>query len=782
MSPQIAALKTARTKPAVRSTPSNIEILQAENRALRQKLKQREAFDAIRKKKEEASQTPRALFRTLLQSSPVVFYAREPFGEFGFTYVSENVRAHLGCLSAALMKTPKSWESRLHFEDASRVLRALGDELPVQGALVLEYRYLGSDGQYLWLQDSLRLIRNAEGRPLEIAGSWLDVTDRHRLEESLKDEMARFHRIAESVAEIVWTCDAEGDFVSVSPSVREVLGFEPEEILAKRRRLRWKRVHPEDAGKVKAAFQSLVEKGQSYAVDYRIRRSDEIWIRVREKGIVRRRVDGALVVDGTIVELAREQEIAISSYLEERDRLQEALKRAEERFRLLVETMPSGVAVYEPRDEDRDFIFKDFNRAAARIEGVKREAVLGRSLLGTFPGVIELGLFEVLQRVSRTGLPEHHPAGVYKDDRIVGWRENFVYKLPTGEVVAVYDDVTERKQAEERLERAHRLLLTVIDSSPDWIFAKDLEHRYLLVNRSFAASRGMEPQDMIGRPDTDFWDRELCLGNRELGLAGYHDDDRAAFAGDTIHHPDNNALMLDGSIRFFDTFKIPLREPGGAVYGVLGYSRDVTERRMVEAQVLENYRKSEQMLAAAVGSIASVSELRDPHTRGHQKRTARLAGAVAAEIGLTPAAVEDVRLAAMLHDVGTIGLPPGILTKPGKLTEEEFALLKEHTRRGGAIIEEAGFPPAIVEIVLRHHERLDGSGYPGELKGDAIGVEAMCLAVADVVEAMCADRAHRPAPGLAKALEEIERNAGILYDARVAEACLRIFREKGFTL
>jgi len=778
----MSSSKDAKTKPRLNSAAPSRDALAAENRALRQKLKQREAFDAIHKKKEEASLTSRALFRTLLQSSPVVFYAREPFGDFGFTYVSDNVRAKLGYLPAALLKAPKTWESRLHFEDAPRVRRALSEELPAQGRLALEYRILAADGQYRWLQDNLRLIRNAEGSALEIAGSWLDVTERHRLEESLAEETTRFRRIAEVVAEVVWTCNAEGNVVAISPNVREVFGYEEEDFLPKRRRLWWKRIRPDDVGRIKAAFQAFVNQERPYSVDYQIQRADGAWINVRERGIVRREVDGAILVDGTLVELAREQESAMGAWLEECERLQEALKRSDERFRLLVENMPSGVAVYEPRDGGRDFIFKDFNRAAETIEGLSREDVINRSLLAVFPAIVEFGLLEVLRRVARTGRPEHHPAGIYKDDRITGWRDNFVYKLPTGEVVAVYRDITARKQAEEDLARTHELLTTVIDSSPDWIFVKDLEHRYLLVNRSFAAARGLGPSDMIGRLDTDFSDCEICLGDAERGLVGYREDHRVVFAGATIRPPDNSAAMLDVSTRIFDTSKAPLRSPDGTVYGVLGYSRDVTERRAAEAEVREGFRQSEKMLSAAVESIAAVSEMRDPHTRGHQARVARLAAAIAEELGLPPDKIAEIRIAGMVHDIGTIGLPTAILSKPGKLTDEEFSRVKEHARQGREIVEKAGFPPAVIDMVFRHHERIDGSGYPGGAKGEGIGLEAMCLAVADVVEAMCADRAHRPALGLAQALEEIERNAGVLYDARIAEACLRIFREKGFTL
>jgi PAS domain S-box-containing protein len=277
------------------------------------------------------------------------------------------------------MRTPKFWESRIHFEEAARTHRVLA-ELPAQaqGRLSLEYRFLHADGRYHWLKDDLRLIRNAEGLPLEIEGHWLDVTDRRRLEESLSDEAARYHKLAETVGEIVWTRDAEGHTIAISPNAREILGFEPGELLNMRRRLWWKRIQPEDAVRVRAAFQGLILDGRPYTVDYRIKRSDESWLEVREKGIVRRKNDGLVLADGTVVELIRDRESAIADFIDERRRLEGLLQRSEERFRLLVDNMPSGVAVYEPRDDGRDFIIKDFNRAAGLARAIAGELGLPR--------------------------------------------------------------------------------------------------------------------------------------------------------------------------------------------------------------------------------------------------------------------------------------------------------------------------------------------------------------------------------------------------------------------
>ena len=178
----------------------------------------------------------------------------------------------------------------------------------------------------------------------------------------------------------------------------------------------------------------------------------------------------------------------IKRELAERQRAEEALRQGEARFRQLFQNMSSGVAIYEAKDDGRDFVITDFNRSGERIEGVRRDDLIGQTVLDAFPGVKEFGLFDVFQRVWRTGEPEHHPISMYQDERIVGWRENHVYKLPSGEVVAVYDDITERKQAEEQLKRYATKLEQVNEEVKQFAYIVSHDLRAPLVNlKGFSA-------------------------------------------------------------------------------------------------------------------------------------------------------------------------------------------------------------------------------------------------------------------------------------------------------
>jgi putative two-component system response regulator len=206
---------------------------------------------------------------------------------------------------------------------------------------------------------------------------------------------------------------------------------------------------------------------------------------------------------------------------------------------------------------------------------------------------------------------------------------------------------------------------------------------------------------------------------------------------------------------------------------------------MVDART-RSLQKSENRLRhnlfETISAVAAMVELRDPYTAGHQKRVEHIAGAIAHEISLPQHQIEGINLAAVVHDVGKIHVPTEILSKPGHLTDVEFSLIKQHPETGYEILKEIDFPWPIADIVRQHHERLDGSGYPYGLKGNAILLEARILAVADVIEAMASHRPYRPGLGIERALKEIVTNRGTLYDPQVSDAALSLFREKGFQL
>jgi putative nucleotidyltransferase with HDIG domain len=207
---------------------------------------------------------------------------------------------------------------------------------------------------------------------------------------------------------------------------------------------------------------------------------------------------------------------------------------------------------------------------------------------------------------------------------------------------------------------------------------------------------------------------------------------------------------------------------------------EIDVRKHAEKQLEDTLESLRKAFGATVRVMVSAVETRDPYTAGHQLRSANLARAIATEMGLPTEKIEGIRIAGTIHDIGKLSIPAEILSKPTKLSEIEFSLIREHARRGFEILKDVESPWPLAEIVYQHHERMDGSGYPRKLKGDEILMEARILTVADVVEAMASHRPYRPGLGIDLALAEIEKNRGIFYDEAVVDTCLRLFREKRY--
>jgi len=208
---------------------------------------------------------------------------------------------------------------------------------------------------------------------------------------------------------------------------------------------------------------------------------------------------------------------------------------------------------------------------------------------------------------------------------------------------------------------------------------------------------------------------------------------------------------------------------------------EVENRKRMQQELQQSFESLKKAMHSTIQAISMTVEKRDPYTSGHQQRVANLAKAIAKELKLPESQIESIYLAAGIHDIGKIALPAEILVKPIPLSDIEISLIQAHAQAGYDILKGIEFPWAIADIVLQHHERLDGSGYPAGLTGENIVFEARIICVADVVETMASHRPYRPSIGMDKALEEIANNSGVLYDPQVVDACLKIFREKDFS-
>jgi putative nucleotidyltransferase with HDIG domain/PAS domain S-box-containing protein len=331
-------------------------------------------------------------------------------------------------------------------------------------------------------------------------------------------------------------------------------------------------------------------------------------------------------------------------------------------------------------------------------------------------------------------------------------------------------EATARRHAEAKLRALSARQEALLAAIPEIVTEVDRHKVYAWANKAGLDFFG---DDMIGREAAFYFEGEQDTYAKVEPL----------FRGDenTIY-VESWQRRKDGQKRLLAWWCRTLKDSRGRVIGALSSARDITEQRRAEDEQRASYAKIRQAVSGAINALGLMAETRDPYTSGHQQRVAELAVAIASELGLPEGELETLHVAGILHDIGKVSVPSEILSKPTTLNEIEFCLLRNHSQVGFEIVKTLNLPWAIEKIVLQHHERLDGSGYPNGLRGREIEQGARIMAVADVVEAMVSHRPYRPALGLETALNEISSNKGTLYDPEVVEACLKLFREKGFRL
>lgn len=312
----------------------------------------------------------------------------------------------------------------------------------------------------------------------------------------------------------------------------------------------------------------------------------------------------------------------------------------------------------------------------------------------------------------------------------------------------------------------------IVNTSRSLMTLISKDYVYEVANDAYCFAHNMKREDLINRAVSDVWGEEV-FGDV---IRGYLD---RCLAGEDINYKAWFRFKALG-LKYFDVYYHPYRNPSGEVTHAVVISHDVTEMKLADDQIQQSFLKLQNAMEKTIDSLASTIGMRDPYTAHHQRRVTKLTCAIAKEMNLSEDMIDGIRLASLVHDIGKMHVPAEILNKPGKISDVEFDMIEIHCKAGYDILKEVDFPWPIAEMVLQHHERLDGSGYPSGLKGDDILRESRIIAVADVVEAMCSHRPYRPALGVDSALDEIVKERGTLYDSEVVDSCVSVFREKGF--
>ncbi len=493
-------------------------------------------------------------------------------------------------------------------------------------------------------------------------------------------------------------------------------------------------------------------------------------------------------------------------------------KRAEETRAMLAAVVESSRSAII--GGDRQGRCTSWNIGAERVYGYAAKEMIGRPVAALVPKERENELPSQMATVLSGGeVLNHETVRIRKDGRLIDVSETISpIRDAAGVIVgasAIVTDISARKVTERALQKTTRALKTLSQANAALVRATDRDSLFREMCRVVVETGGYrmawigiaenDPQKTVrplahaGHEDGYLEHVRISWADDEYGrgLAGTAIRTQEVQVSQNLGNDPRMAPWVAEAMRrqYLSVIALPLRNRGN-VMGVLAiYASEPDAFGAEEKELLTelggdiSYGLSalamrteheiavgrvERALEEMIQVVASTVEMRDAYTAGHQRRVAAIAEAIGREMALPEDRIHGLRLASIVHDLGKINVPAEILSKPDKLTAIEYEFIKIHPRVGYDVLKSVEFPWPIADIVLQHHERLDGSGYPSGLKGDAILIEARIIAVADVVESMTSDRPYRSAPGIGPALAEIRRGRGTLYDPVVVDACLKL--------
>ncbi|TKJ29503.1 MAG: hypothetical protein CEE40_08365 [Chloroflexi bacterium B3_Chlor] len=448
-------------------------------------------------------------------------------------------------------------------------------------------------------------------------------------------------------------------------------------------------------------------------------------------------------------------------------------KRAQEAYRAVVEHSLQGLAIFE----EGKIVFA--NLALADITGYSIDELLSleeeevQALVHPKDRALVWG--RLAGRLAGEPVPSHYEVRmIRKDGRVLtlDLYANLVEYRGRPAVQAAMIDITERKRAEEALRESEERFRTLFEDSRDAVYITTRDGRFIEANQSLLDLFGYTREELA-----DISAAQLYADPGSRGAFQREIEQRGA-----VRDYEVKLRKKDG--REMDCLLTTTLQPGedGSVLGYQGVIRDITERKRAEEELQQSLDRLRTTLEGTVNALAALAEARDPYTAGHQQQMTHLACAIAEEMGLLQEEIRGIRMAGLVHDIGKIYVPAEILSKPTDLTNIEMQMIRTHPQTAYDILKTVEFPWPVAQMVYQHHERIDGSGYPRGLPGHEMLLAAKVLCVADIVEAMASNRPYRPAHGIEEALEEISQHRGTLYDAEVVDACLKLFRERGFKL
>jgi len=460
----------------------------------------------------------------------------------------------------------------------------------------------------------------------------------------------------------------------------------------------------------------------------------------------------------------------------ELEKTNNSLREGENSFKQIFEQSPLGAALIS-----LDFRFKLVNPNLCHILGYAEQELISMGFPDiTFPDDLKKDL-ELVNKLLQ-GEIDH----IDKQQRYIRKDGNPIWTHLTIQLLKDIDgrphhflhtmmDITKHKFSEQKLIESEERLRLAFENANDGICLINAVGKHIEVNNRMCKIFGYSKEELESLTVNDIThpeDRHMSREFIKRSISG--EIERTVFEQRYLHKNGNTVWgQVSSSLA---------RDTEGTPRYFISHIQDITQKKLSEEKVAASIEKLRKAMGGIIQAMSLTVEARDPYTSGHQRRVANLARAIAQEMGLREDQVDGIRMSGAIHDIGKISVPSEILSKPTKLSDLEFSLIKKHPSVGYDILKDIEFPWPIALITLQHHERINGSGYPKGISGNEILLEAKILAVADVVEAIASHRPYRPAHTIDVALNEIDQNKGILYQPEVGAACMRVFKEKSYQL
>ena len=596
--------------------------------------------------------------------------------------------------------------------------------------------------------------------------------------QALHQSEEKYRTILENMDDGYYEVDLTGNYTFFNDSICRMHGYSRSEIMGMNYR---KFVDPDYAKRIYEAFHAVYTKGEPMkGFDWQIIKKDGAKRYIESSVSLRKDSSGNTIgFRGTVHDIT------------ERKQAEEALKKSEAMYRLLADNISEHVWIM-----DLNLKLVYISPSAEKLYGYSLKELRKISFQELFTEESVQKLSEMYKTALDLALVNPPPPpgtrrmvelqARHKDGHLL-WTENSVHFIrdENGQPVSLMGetrDITDRKLAQEMLKKSEEQYRLLADHMKDQVWLMDMNLNITYVSPSVERLLGYSLEEIKTLPLEKLLAPESLKKAMDFVTFRMPKAIKNSFKDFIFRTLELEFVLKNGQTAWTDCSFSFIRDESNNPVSIIGEARNISERKIAEAKLQQTLESLRKAIGTTIQVLIAALEARDPYTAGHQSQSAELACAIATEMGLPSDTIEGIRMAGAIHDIGKLSIPAEILTKPTKLTDLEYELIKEHPKSGYEMLKNVESPWPLAQIVYQHHERINGTGYPKKLKGEEIILEARIMAVADVVDAMASHRPYRASLGMEAALNEIAGNKGILYDPNVVEACIKLIREKGYQL